>query len=33
MNIAWGALNEIQIVQILHLFPHLRDEYERWKKK
>ena len=32
MNIAWGYLTDLEIVQLLHFHPELRGEYERWKK-
>ena len=31
MGIAWGYLKPIEIVQLLHFHPELRDEYKDWK--
>jgi len=31
MTVAWGNLKPIEIAQLLHFRPDLRDEYENWK--
>ncbi len=33
MNIAWAYLTPIQIVQLLHFRPELREEYEKYKRE
>ena len=32
MNIAWAYLTPIQIAQLLHFHPELREEYEKYKR-